>query len=131
MPVSGKRSGCVSQIRGSRLSSTPSASRRPGDAVVALHRLHVAAPVATADRHPGDQVVQDELVQHDDAGPLAESVDDPGVRVGVVADVVEADVGMRRALAGLGDDDLLEPLAQRRQEQRRVVGDPRSRRRQR
>ena len=42
----------------------------PGDAVVALHRLHVAAPVPAADRDPGDQVVQHELVQDDDAGPL-------------------------------------------------------------
>ena len=70
-------------------------------------------------------------MQDDDAGPLAQRVDDPAVRVGVVADVVERDVGGGRALARLGDDDLVDPLAQRGQEQRRVVGDPRPRRRQR
>ena len=69
-------------------------------------------------------------MQHDDARPLAQRVDDPAVRVRVVADVVERDVGGGRALARLGDDDV-DPLAQRRQEQRRVVGDPRPRRRQR
>jgi hypothetical protein len=32
-------------------------------------------------------VVQNELVQDDDAGPLSQRVDDPAVGVGVVADV--------------------------------------------
>ena len=72
-----------------------------GDAELALHRVEVAAAVAAADRDPGDQVVQHVLVQHDDAGPLAQRVDDPAVRVGVVADVVERDVRGRRALARL------------------------------
>ena len=44
-------------------------------------------------------------MQDDDAGPLAQRVDDPAVRVRVVADVVERDVGGGRALARLGDDD--------------------------
>ena len=101
-----------------------------GHAELALHRVEVAAAVPAADRDPGDQVVQHVLVQHDDAGPLAQRVDDPAVRVRVVADVVERDVRGGRALARLGDDDL-DALAQRRQEQRRVVGDPRARRRQR
>ena len=57
---------------------------------------------------PAIEVVQDELVQHDDPGPLAQRVDDPAVRVGVVADVVERDVRLRRALAGLRDDDVLD-----------------------
>ena len=69
-------------------------------------------------------------MQHDDARALAQRIDDPAVRVRVVADVVERDVGGGRPLARLGDDDL-DALAQRRQEQRRVVGDPRARRRQR
>ena len=106
------------------------AEQPPGDAELALHRVEVAAAVAAADRDPGDQVVQHVLVQDDDAGPLAQRVDDPAVRVRVVADVVERDVRRGRALARLGDDDL-DPLAQRRQQQRRVVGDPRPRRRQR
>ena len=53
---------------------------------------------------PGDQMVQHELVQDDDAGSLPQRVDDPTVRVGVVADVVEGDIGARRALPRLRDD---------------------------
>ena len=69
------------------------------DTVVALHRVEVAVPVATPDRHPGDEVVQHEVVEDDDAGTAAQRVDDPRVRVGVVPDVVEAEVGAaRRAL---------------------------------
>ena len=82
MPASGNRSGWVSQSSGSRLSSTPSAEQPAGDAELALHRVEVAAAVAAADGDPGDQVVQDELVQHDEPGPLAQRVDDPAVRVG-------------------------------------------------
>ena len=48
--------------------------------------------VAAADRHPGDEVVEHELVQDDDARAPSERVDDPAVRVRVVADVVERDV---------------------------------------
>ena len=43
------------------------AEQPPGDAELALHRVEVAAAVAAADRHPGDQVVEHELVQDDDA----------------------------------------------------------------
>ena len=53
--------------------------------------------VAAADRQPRDQVVEDEVVQDDDAWPLAQRIDDPAVRVGVVADVVEGEVAARRA----------------------------------
>ena len=49
-------------------------------------------PVLAADRDPGDEVVDDEVVQDDDAGPPPQRVDDPAVRVRVVADVVERDV---------------------------------------
>ena len=72
----------------------------PGDAEVALHRVEVAAAVAAADRDPRDQMVQHELVHDDDAGALPERVDDPAVRVGVVADVVERDVGGGARLPG-------------------------------
>ena len=53
-------------------------------------------------------MVQHELVEDDDAGTLAERVDDPAVLVRVVADVVERDVRLGRApeAAGLGDDDV-------------------------
>ena len=86
------------------------------DSVLALHRVEVAVAVATADRHPGDEVVDDEVVQDDDTRPPAQRVDDPGVSVGVVADVVERRVGAARsALAPLLDDRHVEPLPQGRQ----------------
>ena len=68
------------------------AEQAADDAVLALHRVEVAVPVAAADRHPGDEVVEDEVVEDDDAGSAAQRVDDPAVRVRVVADVVERDV---------------------------------------
>ena len=55
----------------------------------ALHRIEVRGGVAARKRDPGDEVVEDEVVQDDDAGPAAKRVDDPAVRIGVVADVVE------------------------------------------
>jgi hypothetical protein len=44
-------------------------------------------------------VVEHEVVEYDDARPPPQRLDDPAVRVRVVADVVEADVrvGRRRA----------------------------------
>ena len=38
------------------------------DAVLALHEVEVAVPVAAAHGHPGDEMVQDEVVEDDDAG---------------------------------------------------------------
>ena len=100
------------------------------DPVVALHRVEVAVPVATADGHPGHEVVQDEVVEDDDAGAAAERVDDPRVRVGVVADVVEAEVcPARRALPPVRLHDEVDPPPEGRDEERRVVGDPRPLRR--
>jgi len=63
------------------------------NAALALHRVEVAVAVAPADRQPGDEVVEDEVVQDDDAGTSPERLDDPAVRVRVVADVVEREVG--------------------------------------
>ena len=112
------------------MSSTPRPSKRPGDAELALHRIEVAAAVAAADRDAGDQVVQHVFVQDDHTGTFVQCVDDPPVRIRVVADVVERDVCRRGAPTFLGDHDL-DALAQSRQEQRRVVGDPGAGRRQR
>src|SRR5439155_25554375 len=66
-----------------------------------------------------------ELVQHDDAGAGAERVDDPAVRLGIVTDVVERDIGPRcpPEAAGAGDLDL-DVLAQLGHEEGAVVGDP-------
>ena len=47
------------------------------DTVLELHRVEVAVAVAPADGHPGDEVVDDEVVQDDDARPAAQRVDDP------------------------------------------------------
>jgi hypothetical protein len=55
-------------------------------------------------------VVEDEVVEHDDASPPPERVHDPAVRLRVVADVVEGDVGpARRPLGASPDDGQVEP----------------------
>ncbi len=99
----------------------------PADhAVLTLHDVEVAVPVATPDGHPRDEVVQDEVVENDHTGLLAQRVDDPRVRVGVVPDVVEGDVGSARcSLLPPSHDGHVDSLAQRRQQERAVVGDPR------
>ena len=68
------------------------AEQPPDDAAFPLHRVEVAVPVAAADREAGDEVVEDEVVQHDDAGRAPQRLDDPAVGVRVVADVVDAEV---------------------------------------
>ena len=102
------------------------AEQAADDATLALHRIEVAVAIATADREPGNEVVQDEVVQHDEAGRAAQRVHDPPVRLRVVADVVDAEIGAARRLlrSALDDDDLAAGL-QGRQQQGRVVGDPR------
>ena len=40
----------------------------PDDAVLALHRVEVAVPVATADGDACDEVMEDEVVQHHEPG---------------------------------------------------------------
>src|SRR5262249_39408995 len=97
---------------------------------VALHRVEVAVLVADADREAGDQVVEDEVVQDDDAAVPAERPDDPAVGVRVVADVVERDVRAPRQPPCAAADDLeVDPLAKGRHEQAAVVGDTRPLRR--
>ena len=100
-PASGKSSGLDSHSGGIRLSRTPCAEQAPDDPVLALHRVEVAVPVAPADRHPGDEVVEHEVVEHDDAGRASQGVDDPAVRVRVVADVVERDSPCRAGLVSV------------------------------
>ena len=78
----------------------------PGDAGLALHRTEIALAVLAPQRQPGDEVVEDELVQHDDAGPLPQRLDDPAVRIRRVADVVERDVGATAAAQVTVLDDL-------------------------
>jgi hypothetical protein len=65
-------------------------------------------------------------VQDDDAWPATESLDDPAVRRGLIPDVVERDVRPAAAPSRASADDVdVDPLRQRRQEERAVVSDPR------
>ena len=81
--------------------------------------------VASSDGDAGDEVVQHEVVEDDDAGSAAQRVEDPAVRVGVVANVVDGEVRFaRRALRTALDDVDVDVLAERGQQQCRVVGDP-------
>ena len=103
------------------------AEQAPDDAALALHRVQVAVPVAAADREAGNEVVEDEVVQDDDAGPLPQRLDDPAVRVRVVADVVEVDVDVTQTQqAAPADRDDLDAPFERRQEEGAVVSDPRA-----
>ncbi len=96
------------------------------DAVLALHEVEVRVP-GPADRRvmPDDEVVEHEVVENDDAGLATQRVDDPRVRVRIVPDVVERDVrAAGRPLRPAAHHVDVDPLSQRRQEQRAVVGDP-------
>ena len=85
------------------------------DAVLGLHGVEVAVTVSTADRHPGDEVVEHEVVEDDDSRPATERVDDPCVRIGVVPDVVEGEVDSPWcALAAVPDDGDVDALLERR-----------------
>ena len=96
------------------------------DTMTPLHRVEVAVPVAAADGHAGDEVVQDEVVEHDEPRRPPERVEDPTVRVGVVADVVDGEIGAaRRSLRAALHDLDRDVLPERREQQRRVVRDPR------
>ncbi len=108
------------------------AEQPSGHARLALHRGEIRVSVLASDRQTGDEMVDHPVVEDDDARLPAQRVDDPAVRVRVVADVVErhVDAADRPRPAGPHHLDLDEPL-QRRQQQRRVVGDPRRVRRQR
>ena len=67
--------------------------------------------------------MQHEVVEHDNAGTAAQRVDDPSVRVGVVPDVVQRDIGGNRTRpASACDFDIDEPF-ENRQEKRAVIGD--------
>ena len=67
---------------------TPWASIRPTPASTSIASRY--ALVAAPDRDSGDEMMQDVVVENDDAWPPPQCVDDPPVRVDEVADVVEA-----------------------------------------
>ena len=108
------------------------AEQPPRHACLALHRGEIRVAVLAPDRQPRDEMVDDPVVEDDDTGLPPQGVDDPAVRVRVVADVVERHVRAadRPRPARPHDLDVDEPL-ERRQQQRRVVGDARRVRRQR
>jgi hypothetical protein len=97
-----------------------------------LHRGEIRVRVAAADRRTCDEMMDDEVVQHDDAGAPQQRIEDPAVRVWVVADVVQRDVRVchRAGSPRPHDLDVEQPL-ERRQQQGGVVGDPAPARRQR
>ena len=68
----------------------------PDRAGFPLHRVEVPLVVLAAEGQPGDEVVQDEVVQHDDSRTLAQSLNDPPVVIGVVADVIQRQVRASR-----------------------------------
>ena len=68
----------------------------PDHAVLALHRVEVAVPVAPPDGDSGDEVVEHEVVQHDEARRPPKRIEDPAVRVGVVANVVDGEIDTAR-----------------------------------
>src|SRR5439155_22952602 len=97
----------------------------PRDTGLALHRAEVAGPVAPAERQARDEVVEDEVVEDDDAGTLPQRLDDPAVGVGVVADVVEAHVRAGGRRASVRDDVDVDAPPERREQELAVLGDPR------
>jgi hypothetical protein len=101
----------------------------PRDARVTLHGAEVTLCIAPPERHAGDQVVKNEVVEDDDPGPPSQRLDDPPVRVRVVAHVVEAHVA-DGSPASRRDFDV-EAALERRQQQRAVLRDSRPFRRER
>ena len=67
-----------------------------GDAGVALHGGEITVAVLPADRQSGDEVMEDEVVKDDHSRPASQRVHDPAVRLRVVANVVERDIGGNR-----------------------------------
>ena len=106
---------------------TPCASIRPTAPGLALHGSAIALLVAATQRQSGDEMVQHELVQDDEAPPALERVDDPAVRVGVVPDVVERHIGASRRLPPTPPDDGdLHATLERGEQKSAVVSDTRS-----
>jgi hypothetical protein len=75
-------------------------------------------------------VMEHEIVQHDHSRPSSQRIDDPAVRLWIVADVVERNVGGDRSRASTAHDRDLDEIRERGHEQRGIVGYPRPFRRQ-
>jgi hypothetical protein len=57
-------------------------------------------------------MVQDEVVQDDDAGPSSQRIDDPAVRLRIVADMKQCNVRRDRPSASAPDDLELDEAAE-------------------
>ena len=51
----------------------------PTHARFAVHGIDIAPAVSPAKRHPGDEMMEDEVVEHDEARCPAKRFDDPAV----------------------------------------------------
>jgi hypothetical protein len=83
-----------------------------GNSRIAFHRREIADAVLAADREPGDEMVQDEVVQDDDTGPTSQRIDDPAVRLRIVADMKQRNVRRDRACASAPDNLELDEAAE-------------------
>jgi hypothetical protein len=93
------------------------------DASVTLDCGQVSLPVSAAEGENGDQPVESDFVQYDEAGTATERVVDPTVPLRVVAELVERDVRGRMRTIGPREDDVDTPF-ERRQEKRAVSAIP-------
>ena len=96
----------------------------PDHARLALHRVQVAGAVAARERHAGDQMVDDQLVEDDEAAVRPERVQDPPVRLRAVADVEEPDVRRTTPPPSRLHDVDVSPTPERGHKQCAVVRDP-------
>ena len=69
--------------------------RNAGQAVAALHTFQIECPVCAGRlRIPGKEMLQPRIVQHGQAGRLARHVEDRPVEGGIVADVIDVEIGL-------------------------------------
>ncbi len=81
------------------------------DAGVSFQRGEIRRTVLAAQRQSRDEVMQDEVVQDDDARTTTQRIHDPAMRLRIVAHVVERDVGCNGTRPAAADDlDVHEPL---------------------
>ncbi len=97
-PASGKSCGALFPDRRKQVIDDAVREHPAERACVSMHRVQVAVVVPSAERQPRNEVVQDEVVEDDEPPSPLERIHDPAVRVGIVADVVERDVGAARRL---------------------------------
>ena len=97
-----------------------------GQPAIALEGVQVRLPVAASERDARDEVMQHEVVEHDEPRRPAQRIDDPTVGIGVVPDVKDAEIrSPRRLLRPPSHRHDLASRLERRQQEGRVVGDSR------